>query len=244
MSLVSGRFLGQVVPSSNRTVERTTEFLLADIPDVSACYARIPYKPDGSGQPAGGYNIASFESALGMLADAGVEAISWNGTKGALDGFTVDRTLCEHMTEFCGLPVTTVSLDALTALSRLGARRIGVVSQRPTDQAWVIGRQFTAQGVETVAVRGLSVRSNAEAANVTPEELRVAVRGCASDGSLDAVLIWGTNMPGLPVVVELEKELGITVMDSCSLGLWGCLAALRIAAGPLSGSGRIFSVLG
>ncbi len=242
--LVTGRCLGQIVPSSNRTVERTTEHLLAGIPDLSACYARVPYRSDGGGQPDGGYDTVSFEAAVAMLVDAEVEAISWNGTKGALDGFTVDRALCRRMTEDHRRPVTSVSLDVLTVLERLGARRIGLVSQRAAPQVWTIGAQFTAQGFETVAVRGLDLASNIEAAKVPPEALAVAVRGCSADAPLDAVLIWGTNLPGLPVVAALEAELGITVVDSCTLGLWGCLAALDIpAAEPFRGYGRIFELL-
>ena len=81
------RAIGQLVPSSNRTVERTVEALLGGYPDWGACYARIPFHPDGSGQPAHGYDLPPIRAAVALLRDAGVAAISWNGTKGCSDGF-------------------------------------------------------------------------------------------------------------------------------------------------------------
>lgn len=241
--LATGRFVGQLVPSSNRTVERTSEVLLRCYPGVASCYSRIAYRPDGSGQPEGGYDAPAVLAAAALLADAEVEAICWNGTKGALDGFQVDRDLCAAARERLGIPVTSVSLDALEILKRLGARRIGVVSQGTAQRAAVIGDRFAAQGFPAAAVRGLGVASNLAAAKVTGQALGDAVRGCVADGAPEAVLIWGTNMPGLPVVAPLEAELGVAVIDSCSVGIWGCLAALGLTGAPLAPQGRIFGVL-
>ena len=243
MPAMPAQVLGQIVPSSNRTVERSTEYLLRDTPELGACYARIPYRPDGTGQPDGGYDTAAFRTAAALLADAGVAAISWNGTKGAMDGFAVDRALVEALRGAAGCPVVTVSLDALSVLARLGAGRIGLISQGQPDRTAFIGGQFAAQGYPAVARRSLGLGSNLEAARVTPATLADAVRGCAAEAALDAVLIWGTNLPGLPVVAALEAELGITVVDSCSLGLWGCLAALGMGGGRWAGAGRIFGLL-
>ncbi|MDB5373596.1 MAG: Asp/Glu/hydantoin racemase, partial [Belnapia sp.] len=122
------RAIGQLVPSSNRTVERTVEALLAGFPDWGACYARIPFRPDGTGQPAHGYDLPPIRAAVELLRDSGVEAISWNGTKGCWDGFQVDRDLAAELAPLAGCPVVSVSLDTLTILGRLGARRIGLVA--------------------------------------------------------------------------------------------------------------------
>jgi maleate isomerase len=244
MPAMPARVLGQLVPSSNRTVERTTEYLLRRTPDLGACYARIPYRPDGGGQPEGGYDVAACRTAAALLADAGVAAISWNGTKGALDGFEVDRALAAELGPLAGCPIVSVSLDVLAILGRLGAKRIGLISQGQPGRTAIIGGRFADQGVPAVAQRSLGLASNLEAAEVTPATLSEAVRGCAADAALDAVLIWGTNMPGLPVVAPLEAELGIAVIDSCSIGLWGCLATLGLPGTPWADEGRIFGLLG
>lgn len=241
--LVTGRFVGQLVPSSNRTVERTTEALLRDYPGLASCYSRIAYRPDGSGQPQGGYDEPAVLAAAEMLTDAEVEAICWNGTKGAIDGFQVDRDLCARAADRFGIPVTSVSLDVLEILRRLGAKKIALVSQGAVPRAWRIGDRFGEQGFPVVAVRGLGVASNLDAARMTPATLREAVRGCIADAAPDAVLIWGTNMPGLPVVGVIEAETGTTVIDSCSVGIWGCLAALGLPGASLAAHGRIFSLL-
>ncbi len=242
-TLAKGRFVGQLVPSSNRTVERTTEVLLGQYPGVASCYARIAYRPDGSGQPDVGYDAPAVLAAAEMLTHAEVEAICWNGTKGALDGFQVDRDLCAAATAQLGIPVTSVSLDVLDILRRLGAGRIAVISQGAVARTQRIGECFGAQGFPMVAMRSLGLTSNLEAARVTPATLTEAVRGCVADSAPDAVLIWGTNMPGLPVVAALEAELGVAVIDSCSVGIWGCLAALKLGGAPLANQGRIFGLL-
>lgn len=241
--LANGRFIGQLVPSSNRTVERTTEALLRDYPGLASCYSRIAYRPDGSGQPEGGYDEPAVLAAAEMLAHAEVEAICWNGTKGAIDGFQIDRDLCGRMTARLGVPVTSVSLDILEILRRLGATKIALVSQGMASRAQRIAERFSEQGFPAVAARDLGITSNLEGAKVSPGTLSEAVRGCVTEAAPDAVLIWGTNMPGLPVVSALEAELGVTVIDSCSVGIWGCLAALGLPGTPLAAHGRIFGLL-
>ncbi|WP_149535555.1 maleate cis-trans isomerase family protein [Siccirubricoccus phaeus] len=237
------RVIGQLVPSSNRTVERTTEYLLRRMPELGACYARIPYRPDGSGQPEGGYDVAACRVAADLLQDAGIGALSWNGTKGALDGFQVDRDLAAELAPIAGCPVRSVALDVLEILRRLGAKRIGLITQGQPDRTAFIGERFAAQGFPAAAQRSLGLASNLEAAEVSPATLSDAVRGCARDAQVEAVLIWGTNMPGLPVVAKLEAELGIAVVDSCSIGLWGCLDALGISGAPWVDEGKIFGLL-
>ena len=240
--LVPPRAIGQLVPSSNRTVERTVERLLAGFPDWGACYARIPFHPDGSGQPAQGYDLPPIRAAVELLRDAGVAAISWNGTKGCWDGFQVDRDLGAAMSAVAGCPVVSVSLDTLTILGRLGAKRIGLVAPGSQDQAALSARQFGAQGFEVRAMRAFGVASNPETAALASSRIAEAARAVAP--GVDAVLLWSTNLPGLPVVAALEAELGIPVVDSASVGVWGCLAALGLPGWPAAAvGGRIFGLL-
>ena len=73
--------IGTILPSSNRVVERTTAAILRHLPEVDGCFARIPYAPDGSGQPQGAYDGASYAVAAGLLAHAGVGAVCWMLTR-------------------------------------------------------------------------------------------------------------------------------------------------------------------
>ena len=235
--------IGQLVPSSNRTVERTVEALLAGYPDWGACYARIPFHPDGTGQPAQGYDLPPIRAAVELLRDAGVAAISWNGTKGCWDGFQVDRDLGAAMSAVAGCPVVSVALDTLTVLERLGARRIGLVAPGSLAQAELSARQFGTQGVEVKAMRAFGVATNHDSAALGASRIAEAARAVAP--GVDAVLLWSTNLPGLPVVASLEAELGIPVVDSAAVGVWGCLAALGLPGWPAAAvGGRMFGVLG
>ena len=235
------RFIGQIVPSSNHAVERTAEAVMAAFPGWGACYARIPYRPDGTGQPGGTYDTDSFRTAAALLADAGVAALSWNGTKGAMDGFEVDRALCAEMAKVSGCPVTTVSLDVLTILTRLGAGRIGLVTPGAPDRAAKIAGEFTARGHAVVATQALGHTSNHEAAHMPEAALEAAIRA-ACTAETEAVVVWSTNFAPLPMVARLEAELGVPVVDSTSIGIWGCLATLGIDPRPAARFGRIFSL--
>lgn len=236
------RCIGQIVPSSNHAVERTTEALLAGFPGWGACYARIPYRPDGTGQPAGGYDVEGFRTAAALLADAGVAALSWNGTKGAMDGFEVDRALCGEMAKVAGCPVTTVSLDVLTILGRLGAGRIALVTPGAPDRGALIAAEFTARGHAVVALRAFDHATNHAAAQMPEAELDAAIRSVHAEAPADAVLVWSTNFAPLPLITRLEADLGVSVIDSTSIGLWGCFAALGIGTGAAARFGRIFSL--
>lgn len=235
------RVIGTILPSSNRTVERVLGVVLRHFPEVDSCHARIPYWGDGLGQPADGYDAASYRAAAGLLGHAGVEVVCWKGSKGAALAPGTDAALAMLMAEAAGCPATTTVLATATLLQRLGARRIAVVAQGSAEDAAAHGRGFAA---ETVAVRGLGIRDNRAAGAVPPEALAALAREVVAEARPDAVLIWSTNLPGYLAAPALEAECGIPVLDSASVGVWACLAAIGVDPGPAATLGRIFAVAG
>lgn len=233
------RAIGTILPSSNRTVERALAAVLAHFPMVDSCHARIPYWGDGLGQPADGYDAASYREAARLLGHAGVEVVCWNGSKGAALAPGTDQALAALLAEAAGCPATTTVLATAGLLERLGARRIAVVAQGSAADAAAHGRGFAA---ETVATRGLGLRDNRAAGAVPPERLAALVREAAAAGRPDAVLLWSTNLPGFAVVAGLEAELGLPVLDAASVGAWACLDAIGIDPRLAAGLGRIFTL--
>lgn len=233
--------IGSIVPSSNRVVERTTAAILRHLPGVDSCIARIPYAPDGSGQPAGAYDAASYAEAARLLGHAGVTAVAWNGTRGAALGLAKDRALVALMAGAAGCPATTTALFTAEVLGRLGARRIAILAPGATMEADAHAVGFAAAGFATVATRGLGCRDNLAAAAVAPSTMAAAVRALAIEAAPDAILVWSTNLPGFDAMAPLEAELGIPVLDSAATGLAGLLAMAGVAAAPLAPLGRIFA---
>lgn len=234
--------IGSVLPSSNRVVERATAAILRHLPDVDGCYARIPYAPDGSGQPEGEYDVASYATAARLLGHAGVAAVAWNGTRGAALGLGQDRALVAAMARAAGCAATTTALHAAEVLGRLGARRIAFVMPGAAADAAGHGAGFAPEGIATVAARGLGCTDNLAAAAVAPEAIAGAARALATEAAPDAILVWSTNLPGLPLMAPLEAELGLPVLDSAAIGVAGLLAAAGVATAPLAALGRVFAI--
>jgi maleate isomerase len=229
--------IGVILPSSNRVVERVTQAALALLPDVDACFARVPY----GGHPKDGYDTPPFVAAAAMLAEAGVEAICWNATRGAGLGFDPDRRLCDLIQDWTGLPATTTALATRELLESQGLTRIALVSQGDAAEGDRLTQRFARNGIEIVAARHLGITDNRMAAHVTLDTLRQAALGCAREAGPDAVLIWSTNLPGYGLMAELEERMGIPVLDSCAVGT---LAALRLVGADPAGLapvGRMFS---
>lgn len=233
--------IGSITPSSNRIVERTLAGILAAVPEVDSCIARIPYDGVGVGQPKHGYDHDSYRQAACLLGHAGVGVVCWNGTRGAGFGLDADRALAAVMAAAAGCPATTTSLAAVRLLDALGARRIGIVTPGDTAYAEQAARGL---GRDLVAVRSLGLPNNEESALVPVARIAALAREVAAEAMPEAILLWSTNLFGLPAMAPLEAELGVPVIDSAAAGVW---AALRAVGAPMAGAarlGRIFGVAG
>ncbi|WP_198373215.1 aspartate racemase/maleate isomerase family protein [Roseomonas rosulenta] len=233
--------VGTILPSSNRVVERTTATLLRHLPGIDGCVARIPYAPDGSGQPAGAYDTPSYATAARLVGHAGVAAICWNGTRGAALGLAADRALAATLAAEAGCPATTTAIHAVALLHRWKARRIALVMPGAAAEATPHAAGFAAEGIETLAVRGLGCPDNLSAAAVPPHAIADAARALAAAARPHAILVWSTNLPGLACMAPLEAELGLPVLDSAALGVAALLDLAGIGAAPLAGFGRLFA---
>jgi maleate isomerase len=233
--------IGTILPSSNRVVERTTTTILRHVSGIDGCVARIPYAPDGSGQPAGGYDAPSYATAARLLGHAGVAAVCWNGTRGAAIGLAADRALVATLAAEAGCPATTAAIHTVALLHRLAARRIALVMPGAAAEATAHAAGFAAEGITTVATRGLGCPDNLSAAAVSDTAIMDAARALAAESTPDAILVWSTNLPGLACMGPLEAELGIPVLDSAALGVAALLHLAGIDTSPLARLGRVFT---
>jgi maleate isomerase len=241
MRAMSRIALGSILPSSNRVVERTTAALLRHLPGVDHCAARIPYAPDGSGQPAGAYDAASYAGAARLLGHAGVAAVCWNGTRGAALGLPADRALAATLAAEAGCPATTTALFTVAWLHRRGLRRIALVLPGSVAEGAAHIAGLAAEGIETLAARGLGCTDNRSAAAVTPDAIAAAARGLAAEAAPGAILVWSTNLAGIDAMAPLEAALGVPVLDSAALGVAALLDLAGLDATALARFGRLFA---
>jgi maleate isomerase len=55
-----------------------------------------------------------------------------------------------------------------------------------------------------------------------------------------AIVTFCTNFPAAPVVAEMERELGIPIYDTVTMGVWGVLSMLGLDTQPGREWGRVF----
>lgn len=234
--------LGMLTPSSNTVLEPLTAAMLADLPGASAHFSRFRVVAIDLGAGSRGqFDPAPVVAAAELLADARVDAICWNGTSGAWLGLELDRALCEAVTAHTGIPATTATLALMEALRRLGARRYGLVTPYLGDvQAAIIGRWAEA-GLECVAERHLDDPGNFSFAEHGEPVVRRMAREVAG-ARPDAVVVHCTNFRGGRAVPELEAELGLPVLDSVAVSLWGAVRAAGGDAAPLAKWGQVFAL--
>lgn len=233
--------IGTILPSSNRVVERTTAAILRHLPGVDGCAARIPYAPDGSGQPAGAYDTESYATAARLLGHAGVAAVCWNGTRGAALGLAADRALVATLSAEADCRATTTAIFTVALLRRWNIRRVALVMPGAAAESAAHAAGFAAEGIETLAARGLGCPDNLSAAAVPDSAIMDAARALAAESTPDAILVWSTNLPGLPCMAPLEAELGIPVLDSAALGVAALLEGAGVDTAPLTALGRVFA---
>lgn len=235
--------VGMIIPSSNTVVEQELARMGAALPEVSLHYARFRLTAVSVADPAGAYyDSGLIQNAGESLADARCAAIVWNGSAGGVVGFERDRTLCASLEQSTGIRATTSSLAILDVLRQTGAQRFGMVTLNPPEMNATIIGNFRSEGFDCVAqTHRTGLADNFAMAEVAPGELLDMARQCAR-ARPDAIVVYGTNTRGAPLVAALESELGIAVYDSVCAGLWGALRACGADATRLRDLGGFFRV--
>lgn len=221
------RRLGMLAPSSNTVLEPETYKLLPSDGSVTAHVSRLRVTQISDGpQSRAQFDLDKICDAADLLADAAVDQILWNGTAASWLGFDRDATLVAAVEARTAIPTTTAVIAINTALARIGARRIGLVTPYIAAlEADIIGN-YAAIGIDVVAARRLDLTVNTDYAAVSPEAIGFMVHAVAG-ARPDAVVIMCTNLAGSPVAAELSDALGLPVLDSVRVAVEESLAFLR-----------------
>ncbi len=233
------RRLGVLTPSSNTVLEPLTIRLAAPVADeLSLHFARFPVTriaDDGASHDQ--FAIDSMLAAARLLADARVDALLWSGTSGSWLGLATDDRLVDAIREATGVPATTATQSLVHALDGLRVRRYGLVVPYVPSVADAIVANLAERGFACVARTTEDLVENWSFASVPAATIADRVRSVAT-AHPDAIVIHCTNVRGAEVSESLERELGIPVLDSVVVGLWGALRQLGIAV-PKTGFGRL-----
>jgi maleate isomerase len=134
------------------------------------------------------------------------------------------------------------------ALRRLGVRRYGLVTPYLGEvQAAIVAHWAAEAGLECVAERHLEDPGNFSFAEHGEEVVRRMAREVAATAAPaerpEALVVHYTNFRGGRIAPELDAELGLPVLDSVAVALWGAVRAAGGNATPLAGRwGRVFAL--
>lgn len=234
--------IAMLTPSSNTVVEPYTSALAWPLfPDVSVHFGRFRVRRialDSASNEQ--FTLEPILQAADLLMDARPDVIAWNGTSASWLGFDTDERLCATLEERTGIKATSAILSFNRLLERLGVRRLGLVSPYTPDVQQRIIANYAAMGIETVAERHSGRSDNFSFSEVWETDIAAMCREVARSKP-DAIGILCTNMRGPLIAAELERELGIPVLDSVAFTLWGCLAATGVSMKPLASHGLMFA---
>lgn len=232
--------IGMLTPSSNTVLEPVTAAMLANLTDVTAHFGRFRVTEISLGANAlAQFDEAPILAAAGLLADAKVGAIVWNGTSSGWLGFETDRRLCASIEAATGIRAGTSVLALAEVLRTTRAKRIGIVSPYLDEIQTKVVANFSAEGFECVAERHLRDRGNFSFSEYSEERIAGLVREVAA-AKPDAITVFCTNMRGGPVVDALEREVGIPIYDTVATAVWDGLRKVGVAPSRVRDWGRLF----
>jgi maleate isomerase len=232
--------LGMLTPSSNTVLEPVTYAMLADLPDITAHFARFKVTEIAlSGQSLGQFDDSHILAAAELLAHAKVDAIAWNGTSAAWIGFESDERLCERITSATGIPACTTVLAYREIFRRQKISRIGLVSPYTDDVQRRIHANWGAAGFACPVERHLGITDNFSFSKIPEETIARMIREVVAEGC-DAAVVLCTNMNGARIGAALEAEIRIPIYDSVAVTLWKSLATAGADPARVQGWGSVF----
>ncbi len=231
--------IGMITPSSNTVVEPTTIAMTAQLyPHITTHYTRIEVKSISLEEHSlAHFNLDPMLRAATLLADAGMDAIAWNGTSGAWRGLDTDYELCEAITRETGVPATTSTLAQIESFKAYGVKNYALAVPYLESVTNAIIPTYEQAGFHCTSSAHLGICTNTEFAYVPDDTTRDLVRRSDSPDA-QAISIICTNFPAGWLVEELEAVQGKPVFDSTVITVWQTLRMVGFDE-PIAGWGRL-----
>lgn len=221
--------IGMVTPSSNTVVEPTTTAMTFGLyPRVTVHYTRIVVKTISlEAESLAHFDLGPMVQAARLLADAGMDAIAWNGTSGAWRGLDADAALCAAIERETGVPATTATLAQFEAFRLHGIRRYALATPYLEEVNRAIVPTYAEAGFECVGSAQLGISDNAAFADVDAAMIRDLVRR-ADRPEAEAICIICTNLPAAWLAADLERVHAKPVHDSTVVAVWQALRMVGV----------------
>jgi maleate isomerase len=235
---------GVLTPVTNVTL--AADLARLEVPGVSICYGRLAV---GSGRMANDAEHAELlAAARASLMAAIAEVVPFEPTcliiglsiESFWGGVSGSASATRRLQRMAGeRPVVTGAAACVAALSRVGARRIGIVTPYQPAADAQVRRFFVEAGFEVASLVSLAVQDATAIAAVGEPEVRAAIHAAAKPGT-DAIVQCGTNLSVLHLIEAIEAEIHQPLLAMNAVTYWHALRLSGIAARPV-GFGQILS---
>ena len=233
--------IGIVVPSTNTTVQPETDMLR--VPGVTCHTGRVTIKE----RPLN--TEEAFYEHMQMMRDGLGTAIDQIMTAGldhlimgiALETFWGGVAAAEKfqagLAQRAGVGITMGSTASVAALTKLGAKRIAILTPHQPRGDEIVRTYFAEAGFDVVRLKGLACKTPRLIAQVPSQDIRNALLELDGD-DIDALLTLGTALPAARVSAEAERWLGKPVLAVNVVSYWHAIRECGIEDRVL-GHGRI-----
>jgi maleate isomerase len=231
-------FAGWITPSSNTVVERVTLGILRHFPEVSPHFSRTSVV--GAVDPfPHTYDFDDMLRTAALLADAQLDVVAWNGSKGGSLDFALDHELVARIEAATGAKSTTSVLALDRVFREDGVKRFALACPYVASYRDRIVATFEREGYACTAAIATGLSDNHSFAQIGADDIVGMLRHVARSRP-QAIVTFCTNFPAAPLVAEMEAELGIPIYDTVTMGVWGVLRLLGLDTRPGLAWGGVF----
>ena len=184
--------------------------------------------------------LEQLASAAAKFETLDVASVMWACTSASfVGGVAWAKDQARVIAEASGAPASGTSLAICDALNALAVKRVAIMATYPPVVAERLRQFLSDEGFETVGMHSLDIISGWDAAQIPMEQLKQHI--CAADTpNAQAIVVPDTAVATLPIIDELESDLGKPVISANQATLW---KGLRLADSSISpvGSGALWS---
>ncbi|WP_456237874.1 maleate cis-trans isomerase family protein [Mangrovicoccus ximenensis] len=241
--------IGQIVPSSNITMETEIPALLRAremvAPERFTFHSSRMRMKHVTKEELAKMDADSDRCAL-ELSDAGVDVMGYACLVAIMSmGHGYHRTSAERLTEVTRgneMPAEVItSAGALVeGLKAMGAKKIAVVAPYMKPLTEMVVDYIRNEGFEVVDYRALEIQNNLDVAAHDPMNLPSIVAGMDTAEADVIVLSACVQMPSLPAVTTVEAQSGKPVLTAAVATTWSMLKALDLPT-RVPGGGALLS---
>lgn len=195
------------------------------------------------------FSLAGYKAALDRLPAAvdslvarGAQAIVVNGTSLSFAfGREHHDAMVSSIRERTGLPVTTMAESMVNGLRALGVERVVLATAYDENITGLLGDFLHSHGIAAETGACMGVVNNADLRSHTGEDIIELAMRAANGRDMDALVISCGHLRTIPLTTRLEADLGVPVVSSALVGVWGALRLMGIND-PVPGAGRLFQL--